>query len=361
MRISFILSSLRLSGGVRAVIEISNRLFQRGHQVSLVVPGGTIDPDVAAMVAVGIEIKESRIRFSPGINGLKLLGLSWSLANAVSPSDVVISTHTPTTAPVFLATRLLKRGQPIWYFLDYPEMFAQRPIETWLMRHALSWHRGALAISEFCRQVLVQPNSHKVVINVSIGLSNPEAFQRPKSKVEREQLWHGEKPVLFLGDDRPRKGLAEFLQAAERVCQQEPQAVFWIVSKKNLTIPDSIPYRLITRPTDYELAELYRTCAAFVSASWVEGFGLPPLEAMACGAPVVMTDSGGSREFAQPMENCILVPIRDPKALAEGILTVFHNAALEERFRRNGPLTAARFNWNTTVDQFEQALINWSK
>lgn len=361
MQISFVLSSLRLSGGVRAIIEISNRLFQRGHGVNLVVPAGTIDPDVAAIVDPGIAIKESRIPYSPGMKSLALFGLSWSLAKAVPPSDIVLSTHTPTTAPVFLATRLLKRGQPVWYFLDYPEMFSGRPVEMWLLRNALSWHRGALAISEFCRQVLLQSGSHKPVINVSIGLSNPDAFQLPKMKAEREQLCRGEKPVLFLGDDRPRKGLDEFLKAAEQVFQQEPKAVFWIVSKRNLIVPDTIPCRLITRPSDQELAELYRICSVFVSASWVEGFGLPPLEAMACGAPVVTTDSQGVREFARHMENCILVPIRDAQALAEGILTVLKNPELEEHFRRNGPFTAERFKWNTTVDRFEEALKNWSK
>jgi glycosyltransferase involved in cell wall biosynthesis len=361
MQISFVLSSLRLSGGVKAIIEISNRLHGRGHQVNLIVPGGTLDPAMVLAVKPGIVIKESQMRFSLPMNHFKLLALSFSLANAVPPSDIVISTHTPTTIPVLIAAHFLKRGKPIWYFLDYPEMFEERPIERWLLRHALVWHRGALTISEFCRQGLLDSNPHKPVINVSIGLSDPEIFQYHKNTVERELAWAGKKPILFVGDDRPRKGFYDFLRAAEKVYQGAPEIILWIVSKVNLQLSTMMPFRMFICLGNEELAELYRNCAVFVSASWVEGFGLPPLEAMACGAPVVMTDSQGVRDYARPFENCILVPPRAPQALADGILTILRDPALANRLRQSGPETAARFNWETTVDQFEQALIKWSK
>jgi glycosyltransferase involved in cell wall biosynthesis len=360
MRISFVLSSLRLSGGVKAIIEIANRLQARGHQVSLVVPGCTLDPAMRRSVEPGITILESRARFSPHLNPFQMLALSASLAQAVPPSDFVISTHTPTTLPVLLATRFLKRGVPVWYFLDYPAMFASRPVEAWLLRHALAWHTGALTISEFCRQVLLDTKIRKPILNVSIGLNAPEKPQPPAGAAGEGLARSGIKPVLFLGDDRPRKGLADFMQAAEWVCRAEPGAVLWIVSKVALPLASNLPHRLFINPSDRELAELYRSCAVFVSATWVEGFGLPPLEAMAYGAPVVMTDSGGGRDYARPFENCILVPPRTPQALADGILSVFRDPALASRLRENGPITAARFKWETTVDQFEQALMGWS-
>ena len=119
-----------------------------------------------------------------------------------------------------------------------------------------------------------------------------------------------------------------------------------------------MPFQYVHRPTRSELADLYRACDLFVSASWREGFGVPPLEAMACAAPVVLTDSGGVREYARHEENCLMVPPRDPVALADAMLRVLTEPDLAERLRRNGPPTAARFTWEQAVDRFERALYN---
>ena len=87
-----------------------------------------------------------------------------------------------------------------------------------------------------------------------------------------------------------------------------------------------------------------------------EGFGLPPLEAMACGAPVVLTDSGGVRDYARHEDNCLLVPPRDPQALAAAMLRILTDPVLADCLRRAGPPTTARFTWEAAVDRFEAAL-----
>jgi hypothetical protein len=61
VRISFILSSLWLSGGVRVVVEYANRLTGRGHQVTLVAPGGTLDPDMLSELVPEVKGRQSRI------------------------------------------------------------------------------------------------------------------------------------------------------------------------------------------------------------------------------------------------------------------------------------------------------------
>ena len=63
----------------------------------------------------------------------------------------------------------------------------------------------------------------------------------------------------------------------------------------------------------------YRACDVFVYPSLAEGFGLPPLEAMACGTPVVVTDSGGVRDYAVDGKNCILVQPGSAQAIAGAI------------------------------------------
>lgn len=355
MRISFILSSLQLSGGVQVVAEYANRLTMRGHQVTLIAPGGTLSDTMLGELIPGVTVRSSRVGFKSHAGLVWMARLAWSLARAVPPSDVVISTHTPTTAVGLLAGHLLKRGRLVWLYQDYREMFVGRPFEGWLLRHALRWHECALTDSDYCRRELSSYTPGKVIV-VGIGLSHPELLQ-PRS-IQSLRTPGNQKTILFVGDARPRKGLQDFLQAAGEVHEQAKDIRLQIVSKEDLQLDCRVPFEYVHRPTRAELMGLFADCDLYVSASWREGFGLPPLEAMGCGAPVVLTDSGGVREYAQHEVNCLMVPTRDPQALAQAMLRVLNDAALEKRLRTNGPLTAVGFTWDSAVDRFERALLD---
>lgn len=356
MRITFLLSSLWLSGGVRVVVEYANRMTRRGHQVVLAAPGGTLDPDMERELEPGVGISQSRVARDArsGQDPLAIGRLAWSLATAVPPSDVVVSTHTPTTVAGLLAGRVQRKGHLVWLYQDYEEMFLARPLEAWLLRHALRWHRAALVVSSYSRQELLRHAPGDVVV-VGEGLSHAALF-RPLPAGSKPSS-DGKQTILCLGDMRPRKGLLDFLQAVELVYRERQDIRLQIVSKEPCDIQSSIPFEFVFRPDRAELARLYAACDLFVLASWWESFGLPPLEAMACGAPVVLTDSRGVREYARPGENCLMVPIRQPPALAAAILRVLDDPVLREQLRCQGPPTAARFDWQSAADRFETALF----
>ncbi|MBN1452877.1 MAG: glycosyltransferase family 4 protein [Anaerolineales bacterium] len=357
MKISFLLSSLWLSGGTQAIAEFANGLSRRGHSITLVAPQATLDPDLVQGITPTVSIRESHVAGGRDLGNFHKLRLAWSLARTVPPSDIIVSTHTPTTVSGFLAGKLWQRGNLIWLFLDYREMFAHRPVENWLMRHALRWHKSALVISEDSRRELLSFSPGNVSV-VRIGLSQPELFYVPP--LDQRFAPGKVKSVLFLGDARPRKGMAEFLQAAYHV-HKEMNNLRWVLACKEMChIESEVPFEVVARPTRAELARLYATSDVFVSASWREGFGLPPLEAMACGTPVVLTDSGGVREYARPEENCLMVAPRDPVALADALTRVLSDPVLARRLSQNGPPTAAQFRWDSAVQDFEQILKSLS-
>jgi len=355
MYISFILSSLLLSGGVRLVIQYANRLTKRGHHVSLIVPNGTDDPQIEQEIDPFVKIIRTKSALDDKTNLFKLLRLCWEMAGAVPRSDIIIATHTPTTAVSFIAAKILNRGKIIWYYMDYKEMFDGRPIESWLLRNALKWHDYAITFSEACVQELHSFCSGKV-INIGLGLDTINLYHPIQDAQKINHASPEKKVIFFLGDSRPRKGMADFLVAIERVFATETNLVLWIASKEKTNIQTSVPYKLFTRPTDYDLVSLYSASDVFVSASWYEGFGLPPLEAMACGAAVVMTDSRGVKEFTEDGSNCLLVPPRNPEALADAILLLLSKPDIADKLRKNGPLTASRFDWERAIDRFEAAL-----
>lgn len=356
MRLTFLLSSLRLSGGVMVIVENANRLVQRGHQVTMIAPNGTLDPEIQRALLPSVTIIQPGQKIGdrqPGL--LTKIRLAWGLARSTPPSDFIISTHTPTTASTWIASRLLKRGVPVWFYQDYIEMFDDRPVERWLLRHALGWHRLALVVSQVLKDELAAFRPGEIVV-VSEGLSHTEHF-KPAPLQARTGEEAGRRIVMYLGDMRPRKGLLDFLAAVQIVHRQIPDLYLWITSKEPCDLQTEVPYRFIFRPEVPELADLYAQCDLFVSASWYEGFGLPPLEAMACGAPVVLTDSRGVREYARPGVNCLMTPPQDPPALARAMLEVLTDPEMEQVLRQNGPPTAAEFTWERAAERIEQALL----
>lgn len=356
MLITFILSSLKLSGGNRVVIEYANCMIARGHQVRLLVPGNSTDADMAQLLDHEVQITETRYPLDKATGLIGQARLALEMAKRVPVSDVILSTHTPTTLVNWIASRFLHRGPGVWLCQDYPEMFARRPFNAWLFQHALGWHRGGLAISQYSREIVQRFAPQSEIIIVGEGLS---LYKTVKDlAIHRRHRDPNDPLVLFyIGDMRPRKGLREFLLAADLVYEKQPSLLLWVASKEKCTFESRVPYHFYERPTDAELVRLYTDCDAFVSTSWFEGFGLPPLEAMACGAPVVMTDSLGVREYAKNRENCLLVPPRDPQALAGAILEIFSDQSLAEQLRRNGPSTAEAYTWDSAAELFEAGLM----
>jgi glycosyltransferase involved in cell wall biosynthesis len=105
------------------------------------------------------------------------------------------------------------------------------------------------------------------------------------------------------------------------------------------------------RPED--TPRLLRTATAFVFPSLYEGFGLPPLEAMACGTPVVCSDRSSLPEVVG--DAAVLVDAARPEVLADALMLVSTNRDLRADLSRRGLERAATFSWQATVDQTVQA------
>ena len=88
----------------------------------------------------------------------------------------------------------------------------------------------------------------------------------------------------------------------------------------------------------------------------MESFGLPPLEAMACGVPVVTTDCGGIRDYAVDGYNALIVPPGDPEAVADAVLKILRDDKFRERLVEHGIETAKQRSWDKVVDKFERAI-----
>jgi glycosyltransferase involved in cell wall biosynthesis len=235
--------------------------------------------------------------------------------------------------------------------MDYPEMFHGRPVEGWLLRWAPRWFPLILPISQPLAEAVRLTARGRVEL-VTPGLPRANLFfAKGQGEAQDDEV-----RILYVGDARPRKGLADFLAAAHLAAQNISGLRLVIVSKQPCTVQSHLPVEFHLHPSHMELADLYRGSRLYVSASWGEGLGYPPLEAMACGVPVVLTDSAGVRDYAKDGVNCLMASPRSPDALARAIVRLLSEPELEARLVANGLLTAKRYDWDAATVHLEELL-----
>jgi glycosyltransferase involved in cell wall biosynthesis len=175
--------------------------------------------------------------------------------------------------------------------------------------------------------------------------------------------------LLVLGRHDPHKNLARTLQGFAWACSADPSATEDL--ELRLVGPQDRRYtprlqalaaelgiaercRWIPWVSDEERLQLLNRCQALVIASLWEGFGLPALEAMACGAPVIAGNAGALPEVVGDA-GLLVDPLR-PEAIASAITQVLRDPLIQQNAARMGPARAATFRWDTTARQVEQLL-----
>ena len=111
--------------------------------------------------------------------------------------------------------------------------------------------------------------------------------------------------------------------------------------------------RLLVQPTSEELAGLYSLCSAFVFPSWMEGFGLPVLEAMTCGAPVITSNRGALPEIVG--DGGLLTDAEGEEQLSRLLERLLSSPEEASRLRARGYVRAAQFSWHRTAQKTLQA------
>jgi glycosyltransferase involved in cell wall biosynthesis len=134
-----------------------------------------------------------------------------------------------------------------------------------------------------------------------------------------------------------------------------------VVRPDPVPLPTGHPAEAVVAPSEPAMADFYRRCDVFVFPSLAEGFGLPALEAMACGCAVVTTACGGVDSFARPEVNCLMVRPGDPPALGAAIERLARDRELRARLAREGLATAGHFDRERSLDRLADLLIRLAR
>jgi glycosyltransferase involved in cell wall biosynthesis len=166
--------------------------------------------------------------------------------------------------------------------------------------------------------------------------------------------------ILFVGTIEPRKNLRRLVEAFEQMLRNtslSPQLVIaggqgWMMDDfvsfiKQKGVEDRV--RLTGYLEDEDLCGLYSTCTAFIYPSLYEGFGLPPLEAMACGAPVITSRTPALVETVDTAAR--LVDAKSVHDIAHAMTEMLSDNKMREHYAELGKVHVKKFSWEQTAQK----------
>jgi glycosyltransferase involved in cell wall biosynthesis len=237
---------------------------------------------------------------------------------------------------------------------------------TWIIRRGARQAESIIAISASTKKDLISlgvPAGKITVIHESVTL--------PAELVHRNSTLPaaiGSRPYLFfVGDNRPHKNISRIIASYQaimkRLGEASPSLVFAGAHFENLRARyanSALSRKLIFLGvvTEETLVNLYRGAIALVYPSLYEGFGLPILEAMSLGVPVITSDCSSLPEVAG--NAAILVNPRDINQLIEAMISVIQCKSDRQVLKRRGIRRAQEFSWDKaarkTLDLYEDVL-----
>ena len=251
--------------------------------------------------------------------------------------------------------------------LDTPESYS-RAFALWysqLVPALARKTRKIITVSEFCRRRILEsfriPDSKVIVAGEA---ASPVFFRRSDGEVERiKERFRIHTPYFMaVGAISPRKNLARLLAAWRKVISDMDGAVLIIVGKEGLRFASSSQLNTpregvvhLTSVDDAELACLYSGARGLLYPSLYEGFGLPILEAMASGCPVLTSNCTAMPEAAG--DAAVLVDPLSVESIADGIRLLAREDGARS-LSRKGLERSRGFSWERTARIIENAILN---
>lgn len=245
-------------------------------------------------------------------------------------------------------------------FMRYPDSFnpLNRIYLTWAVRHAVQRADHLVAISQSTRRDLIElcdaaPERVSVIYCGKDAAFNP-ATDRAALDAWRAARGVPDKMILFVGTIEPRKNIARLLRAFARAkrAARLPHTLVLIGARgwKYREVDETLARENLARdvmfvgyvPQD-ELPRWYQAADLFVYPSLYEGFGMPPLDAMASGVPVITSNAASLPEVVG--DAALQVPPTDEAALADAIVRAVTDDALRAQMCARGLVQAAQFSW----------------
>ncbi len=239
--------------------------------------------------------------------------------------------------------------------LTYPLSRFKRLVSHFLLQKACQTSDQIVTVSAFSKSEIL---AHLNVLQEKIHVIYPGVDRQQFSSQKKEQT----PPFfLFVGNIKTHKNLSVLLKAFELL--QPTNLHLIIVGKKegllssDQTLDEHLrqsplknQIKLLGEISSSELQTLYASASALIFPSLYEGFGLPPLEAMASGCPVIASNAASIPEVCQ--DAALYFSPRSPQELAEQMRRILSEASLRQQLIQKGLALSAFFSWEKTAKKY---------
>lgn len=370
--ILFITSASRIGGAERVLIFTLKNLNRDLFSPAVLIPEeGILSDEINKL-----DVKIFKSKF---IKKLNLLRMTFWIGRLKFYNPLAIVINTVYVIFYFLSSiigisSILKRSGADIVHVNSEDIalrsflaatFARKPVifhvhsilkpymETLFLHWAIDMPFRTICVSNAARRPLLKWSRDidrvKTIYNgADLSLFN-EQFDMDRAKELREGLNLGNLVVGIVGRFDPSKGHETFLEAASKVIRSINDVSFLIVGSwvldfekprvdflKRYAKSLGLQNKVIFTGFIADVKDYYHLMDIVVLPSWEEPFALVPLEAMACGRPVIGANNGGTAELIKDGITGILVPTRDPDALARAIIRLLKDEELRKKLSSGG-------------------------
>lgn len=342
MKINIILPSIGNSGGIDVIYKYVNLLSKKGNDIIVYKEIKSFNMHrynnrlKNNIHQIYCSLKAINASFAPKQNDKFV----WKITDkTVRNADVIIATSWPTA---YTVKKLSKEKGDKYYFIQDFEIWDNRKlglesyilplkkivISTWINQQL----KASLGIGPF-----------PVVVN---------GIDTNKYHSKNYNCEQNNRPVQFLmlNHTLEKKGVSFGIKAYERIHLLFPNTKLKMFGRcSNTNIPEYIEYE--QNPDQDLLIQLYCESDIFIFPSLEEGWGLTPLEAMACGCVVVGTRTGFVLDLGENRENMMISEPGDINGMVENIKEILNNKALLRKIRKNGMISAHQLDWDSSANK----------
>lgn len=335
MKITFLIGSDEVSGGLGVIYDVSKALVEKGHIVTHVVSRSIYDVYNSCEGVDFICIADKK---SPQNFRHRCIYFYKQIFSIPKDTNILIATFYPTALIAYFWGLWRRKAKVIYFVQGYEPDFCTPPFKefkAFVARLSYLVSKNMITNSKWLGDKISKSSTHVIPLGINLDIFKASSHNSPVltfSVIARSQ---------------PIKGWSFFINVIEKAQKDKSFPKFFLkimTPEKSVPLPKVENFEVIHPRSLDEVAEVYRQSDIFLNTSISEGFCLPPLEAMACGAAVICTDSGGVSEYAENELNAIVVGDYDVRVFYESLKNLIKSPDKVRFIRKNGLKTAEKFS-----------------
>jgi len=360
-------------GGINVAYNLALNMAKRGHEINVFTTSIDFRDTIERYDNITIYRYGTNFRIASGNFSFNLF------LKPIRHKVDILHTHVGNPIADLAGYAYVKRNKNIPFIITY-HGDGQEGIGSFIRNTSVFFYNKYLLDKVLSRaDIIISPSEYYIdesrflgeyrdkIVAIPNGI-NVEDFNIPLSKEECRRklgLPLDKDIILFVGSLTPYKGPEVLVKAMQKIAKEVPDTELVFVGsgkmrdelgklaekigiKNNLKFTGFVKERL--KPLYYKAADIF----VLPSIMSTESFGIVNLEAMACGVPIVASEIGGVPDVVKDGENGLLVPPRDPNALADAIIYLLENEDVRRKMGERGKEMVRDYTWERIAEKTEK-------